>query len=352
MHKKSIFLIIIFCFVTSGVWGEKPSNSELTDQAIKAINGGLAYLAKEQDEKTGAWISNVGYKLNETYRVTNPGKPHVGVTSLACLAFLASGHLPKQGKYGENVRRGLNFILSAVQPQTGYITKHGTRMYSHAFATLFLAEIYGMTGDILVRDKLEKAVGLIMECQNSQGGWRYEPIAMDADMSVTVCQVQALRAARNVGIRVPRKHIERAIYYIQRSASTSGGFKYQALPSELSRVTFSTTAAGVAALYGTGVYDDSLIEKSLDYLLHPPFDDPHPDPHHYFFFYGHYYAVQAMYMAGGRYWDRWFPYIRDELIRTQNTDGSWYSNVGRVNPTAIATIIMGLPYQYLPILQK
>ena len=35
------------------------------------------------------------------------------------------------------------------------------------------------------------------------------------------------------------------------------------------------------------------------------------------YFYGHYYAVQAMWTAGGDYWAEWYPAIRDELIRRQ-----------------------------------
>ena len=46
-----------------------------------------------------------------------------------------------------------------------------------------------------MREKLELAVKLIVDCQNDQGAWRYVPYAIDSDMSITVCQLQALRAA-------------------------------------------------------------------------------------------------------------------------------------------------------------
>ena len=45
-------------------------------------------------------------------------------------------------------------------------------MYSHGFATLFLAEIYGMTGDEQVKEKLQRAVRLIEKTQNPEGGCR------------------------------------------------------------------------------------------------------------------------------------------------------------------------------------
>ena len=47
-----------------------------------------------------------------------------------------------------------------------------------------------------VREALRRAVRLIVNTQNSEGGWRYQPVRNDADLSVTVCQIMALRAAR------------------------------------------------------------------------------------------------------------------------------------------------------------
>lgn len=69
------------------------------------------------------------------------------------------------------------------------------------------AEVYGMYPDSMVRDKLKAAVKLIVSTQNDEGGWRYEPKRQDADISVTICQVMALRAARNAGIDVAIKSL-------------------------------------------------------------------------------------------------------------------------------------------------
>ena len=55
-----------------------------------------------------------------------------------------------------------------------------------------------------VREKLHQAVKLILDSQNGEGGWRYTPGSRDADLSVTICQIMALRAARNAGIAVPQ----------------------------------------------------------------------------------------------------------------------------------------------------
>src|SRR5690606_1388369 len=92
------------------------------------------------------------------------------------------------------------------------------RMYSHAFAALLLAEVYGMTQDRRVFNALREVSNFIMRFQvgsgSNKGGWRYDPGQQDADLSITVCQLQALRAARNVGINVPEAIIADARHYI------------------------------------------------------------------------------------------------------------------------------------------
>ena len=76
------------------------------------------------------------------------------------------------------------------------------------------------------------------------------------------------------------------------------------------------------------------------------------------YFYGQYYAVQAMYLAGGTYWQQWYPSIRDQLIGSNRTssmqqaDGSWDSTHGASYGTAMSLIILQVPHRYLPVLQR
>ena len=124
-------------------------------------------------------------------------------------------------------------------------------MYSHGFGTLFLAEAYGMTHRPEIREKLHKAVQLIIDTQNNEGGWRYQPVKHDADLSVTICQINALRAARNAGLFVPKETVAACIQYVKRSQNPDGGFRYmlRAAPAR------SPSAAGVVALQSAGEYD-------------------------------------------------------------------------------------------------
>ena len=320
-----------------------PSIAEMTPALDAAIARGMEYLAANQQEDG----SFGGGRYDK----------HVGITALACLAFMGDGHLPGRGVYGEVVERGLDFVLDS-QAETGLLaadTSHGP-MYGHGFATLFLGEVYGMTqggADTAraerVHDALVRAVRLIVQTQNNEGGWRYNPVPYDADISVTICEIMALRAARNAGIDVPRDTIDRAVSYVRRCQNTDGGFKYQ-LTSGGSA--WPRSAAGVASLFYAGIYEDEAIDEGIEYLYATalPGRQSRPGAH---YFYGHYYAVQTMYLAGGEHWETWWPAIRDELIESQTPDGSWADrHAGSSYGTAMAMIILQMPKRYLPIFQK
>ena len=363
-----------------------------TPAAKAAAEGALAWLdsrqnKKEGDPACGSWNAWVGFKINDSYRHQPPrprqgpnGMPHLGVTALAGMAFLSGGHLPGQGRYGDTVQRALDFVLRYVSKDDGFIHAHGTRMYSHAFCVLFLAEVYGMTGRADLREHLDRAIEFTYKSQNKKGGWRYAPGARDSDMSITVCQVVALREARNIGIRVPKETIDNALKYVMESAVTfgsdRGAFLYQHRDVPFNRNSFALTAAGLTTIYQAGLYSDREVERfcrkkdinttprisdCLHYLARS-YDQVWRDyRRHYFYFYGNYYAIQALYTRGGREWRDWYSMVRDDLLHlgkeSQGSDGEprmrWTAvYVGDVFATAVAAIILQVPTHYLPIFQR
>src|SRR5262249_17339155 len=234
-------------------------------------------------------------------------------------------------------------------------TGHGP-MYGHGFGTLFLAEAHGMVANkklrARVKDTLKRAVKLIVDGQNREGGWRYFPTSKDADISVTICQIMALRSARNAGIAVPKTVVDRGVEDVRRWQDRDGSFRYQAQGIGRGHgQTFARTAAGVCALYSAGIYKGREIDQGLQHLMQfkPPSHFPRFDMH---YFYGHYYAVQAMWTAGGDKWAEWYPAIRDELINNQKPDGRWDDAICFHYGTAMACIVLQVPNNYLPILQK
>jgi len=357
----------------------RPRVKELTAEGVDAIRKGLAWLARNQNAD-GSWTADVGYKLNDGYVVEKTRAGHPGVTSLAGMAFLAGGHLPGRGKYGDRVRDAVRYILTCVNSD-GMITKNGSRMYSHAFGTLFLAEVYGMTQDAEVRKALNRATQFTFKCQNQAGGWRYAPYAQDSDMSITVCQVMALRAARNIGIRVPKESIDKAVNYVLESANThppseNGSFQYQYRRTDQipTRNSLALTAAGLATLYMAGLYSDHDIEEHirkhklagqlqsrrapkieaiLNYMTREYERTWNLHKRKYFYYYGNYYAVQAMFIAGGEPWERYFRRVQSHLVSMQAEDGHWpIYHVGKAYSTASACLILQVPYRYLPIFER
>jgi len=59
------------------------------------------------------------------------------------------------------------------------------------------------------------------------------------------------------------------------------------------------------------------ITKGLDYLMQF-LPSEGATRHEIYYFYGQYYAAQAMWQAGGQRWSRWYPAIRDELVSRQH----------------------------------
>src|ERR1700710_2136165 len=122
-----------------------------------------------------------------------------------------------------------------------------------------------MTGDEQVKEKLQKAIRLIQKTQNPEGGWRYQPAPIDADISVTICQIMALRAARDAGVKVEKSVIDQAIKYVRSCQNPDGGFCYQA-DMHGAGSGYARSAAGVAAMYYAGIFDGDDLERGLHYL--------------------------------------------------------------------------------------
>jgi len=359
MRRSLVILSLVSAMSASAVAQDAPTSApsgiavnpnqvrgdEINDAQKRAVAKGLKWLADRQ-QADGSFSSS----------------KNVAVIALAGLAFMESGSLPDRGEYGHNVSLCVKFILDSCQ-ESGLIAAEQSSgpMYGHGFATLFLGEVYGMTGDESVKEKLQKAVSLIERTQSKQpgneGGWRYQPAPLDADISVTICQIMGLRAARDAGIKVDKDVIDKAVQYVRNCQNADGGFSYMAHQGGGGGSGFARSAAGVASLYYAGVFEGNDLERGLKYLqqftpnrnaaANPGGQDGMAAEGHYF--YGNYYAVQAMFLAGGDYWAGWYPGVRDQLIARQNEAGNWQGDFTEDYATAMALIVLQMPNRYLPV---
>ncbi|MEE3176114.1 MAG: prenyltransferase, partial [Verrucomicrobiota bacterium] len=188
---------------------EKTADELINESARKAIDKGLRFLSGRQIQRgadKGAFGAS-GYAGS------------VGICGLGGLAFMSEGSTPGVGRFGKQVDLCMEFLMRHTGP-TGYIARGSGaigNMYAHGFAMLCMSQAYGMSRKRELGQKLRSAIKCTLAAQNDQGGWRYRPVKSDADLSVTVCQIMALRAARDSGINVPDDAREKCIDYVKKS---------------------------------------------------------------------------------------------------------------------------------------
>lgn len=296
------------------------------------------------------------------------------MTALSIMALASVGVQPRDASpAGQSMQRALEFVLRADRvDEKGYFgDRDGSRMYGHGIITLMLTEMLGMgtskEQDQLLHDRCQKAIDVILSAQKTRkpvqarGGWRYTPAAADADLSVSVWQLMALRSAKNDGLDVPASAIADAVEYLRRSYASpldrnglpekkASGFCYE--PNQ-NNPTFTMTAAGLLAMQVCGEYESPLTVGAADWLLTHP-----PQWKERFASYGTYYYAQGMYQRGGEHAETAEKLVREMLLPKQAADGSWTAengeerNHGAVYSTAMAVLSLSVKYHFLPIYQK
>jgi len=363
------------CMAAEGDW-------EITPESEKSLSMGLEWLAKNQGPK-GDWDN-----------------PNLGLVSMATLAFLADGHMPGRGKYGRNVEKALDFIVTNAKP-SGLLNIANKQhdMYNHGLSTFVLGQAYGMTRDKRLGKVLDRALRLIEDSQCDDGGWDYHAIRkpVTRDLSLCVMQAKALRSAMDSGLKVQPEVIEKAIRSVRTYYYPDGGFKagegeeqwkkrggaFSYRPRDKGRISLAMTACGVVALQEFGQYDDWRISSAMQTinrdikkgddafrrLMKNTFEKKSGGPgadHVPFDAYTLYYLGQAIYQRGGQDWKECYPVLRDGLVRRQRKaaknpteHGCWRTKTwwmkkkeSQLYGTSIACFVLAIPNRYLPILQE
>jgi squalene cyclase len=349
---------------------------EIPEKYRKAVDKGLEWLASKQNEK-GFWGAN-----GDNYPIT--------MTALAGMALLMEGSTVKEGKYAAHLRKAVDWLIDKSNEggnkdgligDTNLPQEAGRYMYGHGFATLFLASVYGDDLDkkkaLRLKDILLRAVKYIGNAQSTQGGWFYTSKADGGDNdegSVTITQMQALRACRNAGITVPKEILKKGIEYLQHSTTERGGVVYSlgrgGMKAPIGGERPALTAAAISCGFSAGEYKSDLCKKWLKYCqTNIPINGGvgrigHDE-------YTHYYYAQALYILGEKGWENlfgptpeqdrltWTKYrdsMGDRLVQIQAQDGSFPSgggfSVGTVYSTAVYLTILQLDKGVLPIYQR
>jgi hypothetical protein len=315
----------------------------ITPEARAAIDRGLTFLIRRQ-HRQGYWVNEQGL-----------GEYPVAMTALATMALLMDGNTSTQGRYASQVDRAARYLISSAR-NTGLIAHgdgEGRPMYGHGFTMLVLGQLYGMTEDARrareIHDVLSRAVTLTGRSQSRFGGWIYTPDAGADEGSVTITQVQGLRSCRNAGVAVPRRIIDDAMQYLVRSQNSDGGIRYS-LTQGGSESRPAITAAAVCCWFNAGEYTNPRARSALAYAKRTITPRGVHGGHYY---YAHLYLSQALYVARDPTWDGYFADLRDRLLTEQAADGSWNGDgAGEIYGTAAALIMLQLPFNQVPIMQR
>ena len=266
---------------------------------------------------------------------SNPvGQP--AVTSLAVMAFLSRGHLPGQGRYGQQINRAIDIVLDQ-QSRRGYFSLLAGRAVGRAPETAANAHLQplhrrpdagrGLRHDLRraiarIEEALAKALVFSRSVQTRQkqhpdeaGGWRYAyPDSPDAnsDLSVTGWALMFYRSARNAEFEVPKQYFDEGLDFVERCYVTDpadreeGIFRYR--PS-----TVQANARPTLANTGSAMLDadarrpprdgDGPRRASIGTL---PRNYPAADKAGHFYL-AAYYSSQAMAQVGGATWNRVYP---------------------------------------------
>src|SRR6187549_4110728 len=297
------------------------TEDEITPQSEAALDRGLAWLAKNQGPE-GNWGCN-----------------DLGLVSMGALAFMSAGHAPGRGKYGKELDKALEFVVSRAKPSGLLNISDGQRdMYNHGLSTFVLGQAHGMTAsrDRRLNRVLDGALKLIANVQCEDGGWDYKAHQQKNghDLSLAVMQAKALRSAVDSGLEVPPEVIDLAIKSVREHYSPQGD--RNAPESELQKRagqftygkgggggTTAMAAAGVVCLQEFGQYDDWRIPKNMDVIQAAIQETPRSRSHDGsmpFDAYTLYYVGQALYQVGGEAWKRNYPMLRDYLVDSQVID--------------------------------
>jgi hypothetical protein len=340
---------------------------EITPQSEEALERGLAWLARNQGPE-GNWDSN-----------------DLGLVSTGALAFLAAGHLPGRGPYGDTVKRALEYVIRNAQ-SSGLLNISEPRrgMYNHGLSTFVLGQAYGMVQDPRLGELLEKAVVVVQETQCGDGGWDYiaKRQPQGHDLSLVVMQALALRSAVDSGFEVSPRVVQAAIrcvreHYTPRNCPRDADEEEQKRhPGQFTyskgggNATVAMAAAGIVCLQEFGQYDDWRIEKNLEVIRNAILDAtrndrPRRERRAPFDPYTLYYVSQALYQVGGEPWRECYPLLRDGVVASQvrdpgnpARDGMWTAQghvggkPGDLYMTAVCCFVLAIPNRYLPILQE
>lgn len=180
-----------------------------------AIQSALLWLARHQDANGGWRVDGfTDHCVGAACAGSGDEIVTEGATGMALLAFLDAGVTPdstlevpdpldasRRIQYGDVVRRGLDFLVKAQEPDGAFSPKEAfKRMRDDAIATQALVRAFHLTRSEAWDGPARKAVQALCAARNPGAVWRFLPLCGDNDSHMTGWCASALLAAEDAGI--------------------------------------------------------------------------------------------------------------------------------------------------------
>lgn len=283
--------------------GGKP---ECEDNVVKS----LQWLQKTQ-ASDGSWCD----------------KHKVGMTGLALLAFLGHCETPNSAEFGTTVNKAIVFLIDVGMKNNGRLAQDYNDMhwcYEHAIATYALAEAYTFCNKLNIpipnlKEVVEKAGNFIIDNQSSSGAWAYFYKGESAgDSSIACWHLQALKACNHTGLKFEkiRRVADKGLDYLETCQREDGGVYYTPGPGHHPTM----TGAAMLCYQQWGKGSRSVVRNGAKFVrknLQFKYDESTGD------LYANYYYGQAMINRGGEEWVKYNNMFMDEVLKSQNADGSY-----------------------------
>ncbi len=325
--------------------------SNATDKAVRLA---LQWLAAHQSSD-GRWDGqSFDKKCGECGGETNV-ETDISITGLAILCFLSADHSHvADGPYRGAVKRALDWLLKQQEPDGDL--RPGETMYTHAIATIALAEAYAITGDPILREPIRRAIDFSEAKRNEADGlWGVNP-GTPADTSVLGWQMLAMTSAKTAGFDIPGGIHRAAKHWMSQVATPGklGAFAYR--PGTAYSPAMTAEGLLIQQLLGRHP-DDPDMRASAAFLLQN-LPDWNAEPNTYYW----YFATQALFQQQGQAWEQWNNVLVKELLTNQRHDGrsagswdptgEWAKSGGRVYQTALCTLMLQAYYRYQPLFEE
>ena len=323
-----------------------------TAETEAAVEAALRFLAQHQ-KANGLWdpaASGAG-RDRAPLGVSRPRaglKADTGISGLAMLAMMGSGHTHRDGIFADNLYRGLAQLI-AIQKPDGSLAHDASvyaSTYCHGMAALAMCEAAAMTGDPAAKDAAARALDFTTSSQHpTSGGWRY--VAGDVgDLSQLGWQAMVIDAAHRADLPVD----PRSVHGVTRFLDSVARGRHRGLAcyrhGEMPTRSMTAEALATRLLLGLPVTDDQQREAATFLLAETP--GTAADNYYYW-----YYATIALHQLQDENWQRWNTALQRRLLQTQRPDGSWPADSmwggygGTVYTTAMATLCLETYYRHV-----